>query len=77
MNLKQEKKIIIDLSGIKQIDSTGVGLLVSGHVLACVEESKLVLAGAGPRVEELMELSNLDTLLTLRPSVEEAIKAFG
>jgi len=73
---KKEKKLVVDLSAVESLDSTGIGLLVSGHVLACIEQAKLVVAGAKDRIRELLKMTNLDTLLTLRPTVAEAVKAF-
>jgi anti-anti-sigma regulatory factor len=42
--------------------------------LSALKNSKLVLCGVGPRLQELLKITRLDRLLTIKPSQREAVK---
>ena len=64
--------IIFDLSGVKRIDSTGIGRFI--YSLNKVEEKggKLRMAGAQGYVRECFRVTRLDTIFQFCPTVEEA-----
>jgi anti-sigma B factor antagonist len=66
------RNIIFDLSGVKRIDSTGIGRFI--YSLNKIEESggKLRMAGAQGYVRECFRVTRLDTIFRFCPTVEEA-----
>ncbi|MBN8682867.1 MAG: STAS domain-containing protein [Chitinophagales bacterium] len=67
------KNLILDLSGAKFVDSSGLSAILTGHRL-WKDTGSFVLAGPlNPMVTKLMEISQLDTILSIVPSVSEAI----
>jgi anti-anti-sigma factor len=69
-------KVILDLSGVKSIDSAGIGELAFLQSLAQAYHAELKYAGANGVVRELLHLTNLNSVLDLHPSVCDALAAF-
>jgi len=67
-------KLVIDLSVVSYVDSSGIATLV--EALKWTREGKvgLTLAGLSPRVKTLMEITKLSAMFTTRATVEEACK---
>ena len=64
-------KLLIDLSGVGYMDSSGVGTLV--FVKREVERGsgRVVLIGLQPRVRSVLEITHLDKFFTIVQSVDE------
>ena len=67
--------LIIDISQVPYMDSAGLGLLVNFYVAAQKNGRKLAIAGTTPRIMALFELTKVDALLKLYPTIEDAEKA--
>jgi anti-sigma B factor antagonist len=65
---------IFDLSGVPYMDSAGMGVITNYYVSATRRGSKVVVAGACPRVLDLFKLTRVDTIIPLADSVEAAQK---
>lgn len=70
------RKIIFDVKGVTMLDSTGIGILVVCQGKINKEGGSLRIAGANGSVEDTMKVTNVDKILTLFPSVEEAAASF-
>ena len=70
------KKIILDLSGITMLDSTGVGILVLGHAKVKKEGGEMRIAGPKGVVEDILKMTSVDKLVPVFPTVEEAAVNF-
>lgn len=57
------EEIVLDLSGLKFMDSTGVRLIVNAHARARADGIRLTLLRGRPAVQRVMELSGIDVLL--------------
>jgi stage II sporulation protein AA (anti-sigma F factor antagonist) len=55
--------IVLDLSDLTFMDSTGVRLLVSAHARSRAGADRLTLRRGGPAVQRVMQLSGVDVLL--------------
>jgi len=53
------RKIVIDLSAVEKIDSSGIGILVALMWSASRAGGGLVLAAIPPRVEKILEIAKL------------------
>jgi anti-anti-sigma factor len=69
-------KLVLDLSGVKSLDSAGIGELVLVYTRAQEKNASLKFAGASPLVRTLLDLTNLDQVLDVQPSIEAALEAF-
>jgi len=73
--LQSGSKVVLDLSGVTSMDSAGIGELALLQTLAQQRNSALKLAGANEIVSELLDLTNLDSVLELHPSVAAALES--
>jgi anti-anti-sigma factor len=55
--------IVLDLSELTFMDSTGVRLLVTAHARSRADADRLTLLRGRPAVQRVMELSGVDVLL--------------
>jgi anti-anti-sigma factor len=73
---ENNKKIIFDLSGVSMLDSTGVGILVVSQSKIKKEGGELRIAGATGVVGEILQMTSVDKLVHLYPTVAEAVVNF-
>src|SRR5690606_23847155 len=71
------KPMIVDLSGVKFADSSGLSALLMAHRLYRDNHSTCVIACAGERITELLEISQLNKVFHLASTLEEAVTAVG
>ena len=74
--LENGGKVVLDLSGVSSIDSAGIGELAFLYTWARSQNADLKCASPSPLVRELLDLTNLDSVLEIHPSVPEALAAF-
>ncbi len=65
-------RLIIDLSAVPYMDSSGVATLVEAMQIARRNGSKLVRCGLQVKVRSIFEIARLDMIFTIVDSVEEA-----
>ena len=71
--LSSRRHVILELSDIKNIDSAGIGELVLVQMQAQAFECSIHLAAAAPRVQGLLELTNVASLFAIYPTLEAAL----
>ncbi len=69
--------VLVDLSEVSFIDSSGLGSLVSGFKSAVAGRGRLALSGLQPQVQSMFELTRLNRVFDIYPSVEEALTSFA
>ncbi len=69
-----KSKVILDLSGITYIDSSGFGELLSFLRTSKTNESCFMLCGIMPEVMGLVKLLQLQTVFNIQPDREACIK---
>ncbi|MFP4620055.1 MAG: STAS domain-containing protein [Bacteroidales bacterium] len=69
---KGEKNIIIDLNKVKYCDSNGLSALLVANRLCKNANGTFVLTGLNDAVDRLITISQLDTVLNIAYSREEA-----
>ncbi|HKN17703.1 MAG TPA: STAS domain-containing protein [Candidatus Sulfotelmatobacter sp.] len=74
--LESSGKVVLDLSGVSSIDSAGIGELVLLHTWARSKSADLKCASPSPLVRDLLDLTNMDSVLDIHPSLGEALAAF-
>ena|SRR5579871_4360828 len=60
-----KKNVVLDLSGVTMIDSTGLGALVTAHTSAKSAGASLRLCNLGSRSKHLLELTKLYTIFEI------------
>lgn len=65
-------KIIIDLTDVRFIDSSGLGALVSGFKNASSRDGVLKLCGLQTQVKSMFELTRLHRVFEIFPNSDEA-----
>jgi len=66
--------LIFDLSGVSFIDSAGLGVILGRYKKVSAAGGRVYLAGAGPQVRKILELSGLLNLMDNYPSLDEVLK---
>jgi len=67
------KKVVVDLSRVRIINSTGVGMLVGGFTTCKKNGCELVLAGAGESITSILKMTHLDKVFTIYSDVEASL----
>ncbi|WP_374163970.1 STAS domain-containing protein [Arcticibacter sp. MXS-1] len=73
INTEGKRNIILDLSSVKYSDSSGLSSLLVGHRLCKNSSGSFVITGMSENLEKLITISQLETVLNITPTVEEAI----
>jgi anti-sigma B factor antagonist len=73
INTEGQRNIVLDLSQVKFADSSGLSSLLVGHRLCKNATGTFILSGLNDAVARLITISQLDSVLTVVPSPEEAI----
>jgi anti-sigma B factor antagonist len=71
------QQLVIDLSQVNFIDSSGLGALLSGFKSANLRSGSLVLAGLQSRVQSMFELTRLHRVFDIYSSVDDALANAG
>ncbi|MCA9272621.1 MAG: STAS domain-containing protein [Phycisphaerales bacterium] len=69
------KRLVIDLSGVSYMDSSGVATLVEAMQLSRKSNAKLVLCSLTDRVHSIFEIARLDQFFTITTTLDEAVSA--
>jgi anti-sigma B factor antagonist len=69
------KNLILDLSQVKYVDSSGLSAILTGNRVYTNEGGIMVIIGVNDHVKKLIKISQLDTVLNILPMKEEAVDA--
>jgi anti-sigma B factor antagonist len=69
------KDILIDLKEVRFIDSSGLGVLVSGFKNASTRQGSLKLCGLQTQVRSMFELTRLHRVFDIFQTVDEALES--
>lgn len=67
--------VILDLSEVPYIDSSGLGSLVSAYVTRHKATRRIALSGVNERVLKLFETTKVEPLFLIFPTLDDAITA--
>jgi anti-sigma B factor antagonist len=75
--LKQSRKnIVLNLSRLQYLDSSGIGELARVYVSVVKEGGQMKVVGLSPKVEEILKITQLYQVFPEFPSEEEALQSF-
>lgn len=69
-------RVVLDLSRVAFLDSSGLGAVVAVMKLMGPERS-LELAGLTPTVEKVFRLTRMDSVFTIHPAVPDGLRHAG
>ena len=69
------RHLIVDLSGVEFLDSTGLGVLVGIHHRLQAHDGTLSFVGPGERLRRVFRVTRLDKLFEIHPSLDEALQS--
>jgi anti-anti-sigma factor len=72
---KGDLRIVVDLSGVTHIDSTGIGTFIASFGKVMQAGGTLAMAGASGVVREGFRVTRLDSVFRFYPNVESAVSA--
>jgi anti-sigma B factor antagonist len=73
---KGSKKLLINLSEVSYIDSSGIGEMVSGFTTVTNSGGQLKLVGLSKRVKDLLQITKLYTVFEAFDDETEAVRSF-
>ena len=74
---KGQKKILLDLTELTYVDSSGVGQLVGALMTARNQGGNVKLLGPTKQVRELLKIVKLDTVFDIHEHETAAIRSFS
>lgn len=76
-SLEANAKVVVDLSAVNYIDSSGVASLVEAFQVSRKKGASFSLASVSSAAMRVLSLARLDKVFTIHPSVEAAVAAQG
>ncbi|RLD25943.1 MAG: anti-anti-sigma factor [Bacteroidetes bacterium] len=73
LNKKGEKNLVIDINQTKYCDSSGLSAILLANRLCRDSEGTFVLTGVNEQIQKLIEISQLDRVLHITPTLSEAV----
>ncbi len=70
------RNIILDISGVEFLDSSGLGAIISG-LKAIGEDGRLVICGATDPVKSMFRLTRMDRIFEMYDNEAQSLQAFG
>ena len=74
--LQQTSKLVLDLSGVSSMDSAGIGELALVQTWVQDRNANLKCACANSLIRTLLDLTNLDSVIEVHPSLDAALESF-
>jgi anti-sigma B factor antagonist len=73
--MKQKRDILVDLSQVTYIDSSGIASLIEGLQTARKQKNDLALVSVSQRARRVLELARLDKVFTMHADLPTALAA--
>src|SRR5579863_312120 len=74
--LQDRSRLVLELSGVSSMDSAGIGELALLQRWAQERNAELKCAGANELVRTLLDLTNLDSVMEVYPTLDAALESF-
>ena len=78
VDTQKRHKLLLDFTTVKYLSSQAVGIILTlNKKLSQFPDTSLILCGVGPQLLQLLKITRLDKILTIKPNQQEALKAVG
>ncbi|UCH64652.1 MAG: STAS domain-containing protein [Ignavibacterium sp.] len=74
---EDKKQVVIDLSSVKFMNSSGLGMLIGGLTTLKKADGTLKLARVTDKIESLLIITKLITIFDSYDNVDEAVQSFS
>ena len=72
----RRKHIVLNLSGLMYLDSSGIGELARIHVAVVKQGGAMKVIGLTPKVEEVLKITHLSQIFQEFPDEQSALRSF-
>jgi anti-anti-sigma factor len=69
------RTVLLDLTHVSYVDSTGIGEIAGAYTRVVRAGGSLCLFGVSPRIQELLDTTNLATVIASFPDEAAALRA--
>jgi len=77
VDAEDRRKLLLDFERVQYLSSQAIGIILTlNKKLSTLKYSKLVLCGVGPKLMELLKITRLDRILTIKPTQKEGVLVF-
>jgi anti-sigma B factor antagonist len=76
MRVEDSPTIVLDMTNVPYIDSAGLGSLITAYVSRQKTGHRVALAGVNKRVLRLFEITKVEPLFLIFPTLGDALEAF-
>lgn len=74
---QNKKQVVIDLAEVDWMNSTGLGILISGYTTLRNNKGQLKLANVTDKIHSLLTITKLVAVFEAYDSVEQAVASFN
>jgi anti-sigma B factor antagonist len=75
---QDRRLIVLDFEKVEYLASQAIGILLAMQKkLSAMKKGSLILCGVGARLMELLRITRLDRVLTIKPTQQDAMKLVG
>ncbi len=71
-----KRKVVVDMAEVNWMDSAGIGILLGGFITLHNHSGDLRLARPKKKIRNLLEITNLCSVVRVFKTLEEAIKSY-
>jgi anti-sigma B factor antagonist len=72
-----KSNIVLDLGGVTAIDSSGIGEMVACYTTVTKRDGQLKLLHMSPKINDILQVTQLITVFDVYDEEEEAVSSFG
>ncbi len=72
-----KRKVLIDLSGVKWVNSTGVGILITGYTTLRRNNGDMKLLNVSNKIQSILYVTKLNLIFECYDDEDEAITSFS
>jgi anti-anti-sigma factor len=69
---KDVKMLVLDITGLDYVDSSGIGTLVSSLTNVKKAGGELKIVGANPRIKRIFSMTGVDSMMSMYGTMAEA-----
>lgn len=70
-----DNKIVVDLTDVAYMDSTGLGVLIGALKRARESRGELIVASPNARISRILDVTGLNRIFNVQPQVSDALNA--
>jgi len=74
---RNKMNVIIDLSDVSYVNSSGIGILVRGYTSMKNAGGDMKLAGSSEKVNKVLNITNLENVFEQYSNIEEAARSYN